>query len=544
MRARSAVPLVVLLGALLCLQPPPLRAAATATPQLELGYGLSTLSAISSGVPVYTYGDSMWVMMTSQGSYSVQLVNPGGAVVVGATLEPDAPLLLHVFASDDLPGTWTLSVQGSGPLQGSQDVPVLLSEVPPVQFNMTGGTISSSGVYTMDFGTVNAPDAYDFSACAFGVSLPQTVLVPIPSSLGHGSMEVELNNGTIIEGPEPLVSTITTPFDFWVELYQNYSYTIGGTSTLVSKQVQVAASSAIPISSQTTSAKVAIMSMTAFRPGLFSLRVFFDTSQFFFATQASVLLTENGEWTPFQGCGNTSVPATNVFTVSSTLGDNTSLWPSQVFLTYQENGVEGFSVSSLVFKPAAVELLAAPWDATFNDSELSILPSSSVLSYAFVDNILFVAASHYPVDVNFTLLNYQAPQQVVVPIPYTLVKAPIGSDELVVTTSVAGDGAAALTNLTVSEAGEGVAQGLTNSSGIAVFYLPAGNYSVTGDYENSTETARFLASANQLSQLALTFPAPPSLLSSILLATGVVGIAATIAIWIAFYRGRRASLKY
>ncbi len=541
MRAKPIFPLLLLLGTLLCL-PAHASSAATYSPQLELGYSPGTLTSTSSGVPVYTIGDSMWAATGSQDPYTYQLYMPNGDMVAQGVIEPRTVILLHMFASGDDPGTWTLEVDVEGSVAGTQAIPILFVQDTPVSFNMTGDSISSSGIFSMNFTAVNAPSAQDFSSCVFGSSPPGTVSVPIPISLGKGNILVTMNGtDSIAIAPQPVVGQVTSPFDFWVELYQNYSYTEGGVSTMVFRDVQAAASTAVPLSSGVSSTNAPFTPAVALRPGLFSLRIFFDSSNGLFTDEAPVLVTEGGDsWISLQGCEATSQPASNVITVKSTLTDDPSLWPSEAFLMYQEDGVEGYSAAPLSAEVSAVDVTAAPWGATFNDSELSVVPGPGIQSSASVDGTFFFAASHYPVEVGVSLLTGEYPVQVTIPVPYSLMTIPINSSNLVVTATVGKQGADAPgTNLLVSADGTVIAKGATNSAGKATFFLPVGNYSVTGDYKNVTEDAVALTTSGQVSAITLTFPGPPSIYGTFLLASAAIGIVATLFIWTNVYRGRR-----
>lgn len=545
MRARCTVPLVLIFGALLWLQPATAGSAIATPPQVDLGYSPTTLTPASSGVPVYTYGDSMWVMPSSQNSYSIQLFSPDGIIIAAGETSPGAPILLHTFASADVPGVWTLSLRVAGS-SAIQQVSVLLSQVPPIQLDMTGSSISSSGVLTMNYTVASVTTAHDLSACAFGSPLPGIVSAPIPSSLGSGSVLLTLNGSNVVIAPNPHASTVTNPFDLWVELYQNYSYTeAGGVSIMVERDVQVAASAAVPLSSGTSSTTAPFAPTTSPRPGMFDLRIFFDSSHGFYADQAPVLITNASTgWISLQGCGSTHQPSADVFTISSKLTQNTSLWPTQVFLTYQEDGVGGYSQTYVQVLPSAVTVVAAPWGTSFNDTELTIAPGPGVQSSASVNGTFFLVASHYPIEVGISLTSGGPTQQVAVRLPYYYTKAEVNASKLVVAARVGAQGPAAPgTNITIASSEGVLAKGDTNSTGLAVFYVPGGRYNVTGEYANATELISAVSAVpREATQLTLTFPGHSDPFATILLISGAIGVAASIFTWVAVYRSRRGDL--
>ncbi|MDA4136942.1 MAG: hypothetical protein OK449_08135 [Thaumarchaeota archaeon] len=533
---RGKLILLLLVGAFLCAQPL-YTAAAQPSPlsAIELGYSPGSLAPTASGVPVYTAGDALWVMSDSQSPYVIALSNPNGTMVASAPVEPRAPIVLYTFSGSDGRGTWTLAEILLQTGQTVASIPLLVVGHTQVPLNMTEYQLSGAGQLSMNFTTVSS-DAYDLLACAVGSATPGTVSIPLPASLGTGDMQVALNGSNVDIVAK---AQLNTPFNFWVELHQDYSYTSGATSTVISRDMEVASSTAVPISSSNATSSP-ITTLLHMRPGRFTLRAFFDSSGGLAAAEAPVLIPSNSTgWISLADCSASSSLPSSSFTLSSTLGSSTQTWPRQVYLMYLEQGVEMYSASQLQVGPAAVDVIAAPWGSHFTDSELAFQLGSDVKESASAGGLIFLTATQYPLTIGLSLLSGET-QAVLIPSAYSYVTLQVNSSKVVVTTVVAG--AATLgTNLTVSSGNNTISQARSGFGGTAVFYLPQGSYDIGGTFDNVTRTAGVLTVLNNVSAVTLSFPGPGGqglTYAYVLIGTGAVGLIASALVWAKVYRGR------
>ena len=504
MRGRLVL-LLLLVGAFLCVQPLQMASAqvvvtTSLAPPVELGYSPGSLNTIANGVPVYTTGDSLWVMSTSSTPFILQLSNPNGSVLASGVINPQAPIDLYTFPPSAVSGTWALTEVVLQTAEASGSIPLLVVDANSVALSMTGYALSSDGNLSMTFTTAPS-NAYDFLACSVGGQPPDTLSIPLPGALGTGNMQVTMNGSSVEITAKGAVSS---PFSFWVELHQDYSYTDGSSSTVVSRDMEVASSTAIPISPGSNATSSPITAAVNMRPGLFTLRAFFDSSSGLSAATASVLIPGNSStWIPLSSCSASSKNPSPPFTLSSRLGSSTQTWPTQVYLTYLEDGVEMYSVTTVRVQPAALAVVASKWDAPLTDSELTFHPGPGVQQSATADGTIYLTATQYPLTIGVSILKGEV-QSVVIPSPYSYVTLELNASRLVVDTLVAGDatpGAAVVIstgNTTISLAKSGF-------GGVAEFYLPPGSYNITGTFDNMTRTAGVLAQENGSSVVTLNF---------------------------------------
>jgi hypothetical protein len=530
--------LLLLVGAFMCAQPLHLTAAQPpSAPTLELGYSPGSLSPTTTGVPVYAAGDALWVVSESQVSFVLELSNPSGAIVASAEIGPQAPIMLYRFSASVGSGTWTLAEVLLQTSETLGSLPLLVVGSALVSINMTEYSLSSAGQLSMNF-TAASSSAYDFLACAVGSAAPGTVSIPLPPSLGTGDMQVTMNGSNVQIVPS---GQVTTQFSFWVELHQDYSYADGGSSTVVSRDMEVASSTAVPISgSNATSSPV--MTSVHMRPGRFTLRAFFDSASGLSSAEASVFIPSNSSsWIPIAGCSSSSRLQSSPFTLSSTLGTSTQAWPQEVYLMYLEEGVEMYSATPVHVYPAAIDVIAAPWGASFTDSELAFQPGPDVQQSASAGGLIYLTATEYPLTVGVSLLHGET-QAIEIPSAYSYVTLQVNSSKVVVDTVVAG-AATAGANITVSAGNVTIGQARSGFGGAAAFYLPQGSYDVSGTFDNVTRTAGVLAVANDPSVVTLNFPGAGDqglIYVYFLIGTGVAGLVASVLVWAKVYRGRVA----
>lgn len=525
-----------------------------AIPSLSMGFGPGLLTPTSQGVPVYTAGDQLWVSSDSQEPLAVALAGPSGATVSSAILLPRDPAIVHSFSGSDQTGVWSLTVGPAPSANQSQSVQpqtvrFLVVQALPDPATLGAYSLSPEGLLAMNF-TLPTTVQYDIKACAAGAPRPTEASVPIPSALGSG--QVLLGDG----GASLSITTegqVSAPFEFWVELDQNYSYLQGlSPPSVVSRSIEVASTSATALgadqgSTTTTTTTTAAMTNASLsedaqlRAGRLELRAFFDSSAGISVEQTEVLSLGDGSWMPLQGCSASAPVTSQAFSLSAPLGGPTSGWPVTVYTMYEVYGVEMFSASDVGLKPAVLAVGASPWGAPLTDSLLSFSSPThgAELASSPGNGTLYLVSGRYPVDVvvstgSGTGLNVTIAQ------PFTETEVQANSSKLTVATYLDAGGQAAGASIVVLDArGQTVATAVSGGQSPAVFYLPPGNYTVRASLANSTQVEYDASQPGVSSTMTFRFATGSETDVAYLLETAAVGLVASVVAWIKVYRDRR-----
>jgi hypothetical protein len=155
---------------------------------LSFGYGPTSMSPLSDGIPVYSISDQIWVQSSTNQTISLNLISPGGAYVASATLAPYSVSLIYTFAPTDPEGTWSVSIASQ---QGSNSFP--LTVVNPSNHLLTG-YISYFSLQSANLNigfNFSRTNAYNVEGCfAPNSSQASSVRLSLPSGIGTGSMEL------------------------------------------------------------------------------------------------------------------------------------------------------------------------------------------------------------------------------------------------------------------------------------------------------------------------------------------------------------------
>ncbi|MDA4112536.1 MAG: carboxypeptidase-like regulatory domain-containing protein [Thaumarchaeota archaeon] len=501
---------------------------------LSMGFSPSTLSPVGQGVPVYTTGDQLWLM--SPISMAVNVATPGGTVVAGVNLSPMDPVLVYSFSSSDAAGSWSVTVLGSSETLPENTISFAFTQDDLAPASLTGYALSGSGQLQMNF-SVPAVAQYDIQACAVGVVPPETASIPIPGSVGTGALLLG-RNGSQLE-----ISTggqILAPFEFWVELHQNYSYSLGGPSTVASRDVRVAATGTITMASGETAANATFVDYAQVRDGRFTLRAFFDTPTGISVAEARVLAPDNDTWISLPGCSATARVGSTTFSLSASLAAEASTrWPTAVYTMYESEGVEMVSETSLGLMPAVLSVVATPWGTALTDSRLTFTPGPGVDEAASGGGALYLVATSYPVQVGISGLGGLSPQTVLIERPFSLTQVQVNSSKLSVSAYLDG---APVSGASITILGDGgtIAHAVSRAGSASVFYLPEGNYTVKAALGNATQVSALISQTGRASVLRFDFVTQSSQgYLYVLLATAALGAAASALVWIKVYRDRR-----
>ena len=538
MDARKTVA-VALLVTLALMQPVHVLGQAGSPLPVGLGFSQASIAPVSSGVPVYTVGDQLWFIAYAAGSVNVTLsplgAGSGQPVITFGSVPGNMSEDLFAFSSTDAAGAWTLTASSSTQRVSIQFF-LVNGGAPAV---LSGYDVGAGGLLAMNY-TLGSPSAYDVSACTAGSLSTATVYVPVPTSVGAGTLLLTLNGTAVSVYPQ----SSSNAFTFWVTLSQDYSYQVNGSLTVVSKSMEVAQTEPVQVIGDLTgSFSTALVDALPMRTGEFTLAANFEGANGVTVYDTTVLITGTGSWVWLQGCSNAPDPVSTTVTVTASLQLGPSVWPRYVYMLYQQLGVGLFSIASVTVQPSTVEMVASQWNQPLTDSQIEV---SGASQYAAGNGTVYVVGSGYPVQVS-VWTPQTSPQRVEITAPYSVTQVQVPADQIVVKTLSNG---APLSGAQVTlEDSEGIVATETTRNGAAVFYVPPGNYTVAGNSSGSVETSNLTvpsgSAAGRLLQVTLQFGAGKGgELTDLLLLALVVGIFVSGFVWAVVYsrsRGGRAS---
>ena len=534
MHIRTILVAILVSVAALYISPAYGQVATPSTPQLGMGFSAGTVLPVAQGIPIYTIGDQLWVMSYSQTPITVVLSAPGNVIIARKSLQPMTSSLFYSFSSEDVRGLWNLTVSAVSTFQsGVKSVRFLFIKGSVIPANMTSYSLGTNGALAMDF-TINANDSYDISSCLFGPSLQGAVSVPVPTSLGSGQLLLKRNGSQVLLTPE---AQIANPFTFWIELYHDYSYTVNGVSSLVSKSIEVAESTAVPVTTnESNSTNVTLQNDLHLRTGRFTLREFFESASGLSVHQNQVLIPDNSTWLSLDGCTSTSTSLGSSFSLSTSLQQPASDWPRGLYVMYKEEGVETFSETPLEIMPAVVKVSAFPWGENLTDSQIAVVPGPAIDRFVLDNATIYLMAKEYPAQLSVAFSGGEE-QSLQIDQPFSINDLNVNSSKLDVGTLLNGK---ALSGAAVSlRSGNATVARASARNGATTFYLPQGNYTVEAMFGNSTQVDSVVAQAGRESNVTFDFVATTNAPSSyLLIGTGIVGIAASLWVWIRVYRRR------
>lgn len=500
---------------------------------MGLGFSQGDITPVSQGVPVYAVGDQLWFEYYGQGPVNVNLDQPcsvGSSAANNCVVYPFSSLpdnvsqQLFVFSDASPTGVWALEViSGTG--------------VWSVEFNLVGGGaqvqlsgygVGNDGVFSMNY-TLGSSSAYDVSACTVGNQSVATAYVPVPATFGGGRLLLTLNGSSVSAIPQQSGGQFTV----WLSLSQEFSYQVDN-ETVVSRDIQVAQTDPVLVSGGLTGAfSTALQDEVPLRTGLSTLSVSFEGAQGTSVQDTTVLITGTGSWVWLQGCSSAADRLSTTVIVSASLQNGPSVWPREVYVLYQELGVNLFSVAPVTLQPSTVVLTASQWDHKLTDSQVEV---SGTAEYSSGNGTAYLLGAQYPLQVSVSTPQ-TSPQQVEVPEPYTSTSISIPADQILVRTL---SGSTPLSGVVVSMTdSQGVVFVENSTLGTAVFYVPPGNFTVSGTSEGNLQSSNLDTNGvvGQSFQTTLQFAAAGGdWLTLLLLALLGVGAVASVGVWVAVYR--------
>lgn len=541
-RARTAA-LVALLLVALPLQSGLVAASGAPAPPaslpvpFSLGFGPSSLSPVSQGVPIYTVGDTAWA--SSGFGSSVQLsmtsakADPSAQPrsVTSQSIGPQVITPLHTFTSSDVDGVWNVTLASP---TGTYVIPVhfvnpaahVLS-LGPLQYALVGGNLSI-------FARAELGASYDQEVCAGGDLAGAKVVMSLPADM-HDTGSVTLIPGT----PFYLVTSgqVNETVSFWFELYHPYGLAVGSANSVVVSNLMTAASQPITLASSSTSTTALTWSMPL-REGRYGLRAYFQNSTSLEVVQSSVLIVNDSSWVSLSGsCRPLAIQPQGV-SYSASLTGGVNSWPRTLYLMYRTFGVESVATYQLSANLSSVSFVASPWNQPLQDFRVNDPPAPGIAQTSQEGSTLFVLASRYPVKLAYTLDigggRDLAVGSVTINSSYRAQVSALTTAQL--TVHIHSDqGALTVVDVT-GPGGVNITADLAGNSPSSSLFLPGGLYTVTASQGDSSQSAQVSLTDGQATSIDLNLSAFPTL-EVILAVTAIVAAVANVAIWVLRPRG-------
>jgi len=198
-----------------------------------------------------------------------------------------------------------------------------------------------------------------------------------------------------------------------------------------------------------------------------------------------------------------------------------------------------FSVETIPYAPAAINVLASPWNEVFTNASMVVFASGGapVQSWSVVGNTIYFASLLYPIGVWFSLSGTAV--TCTISQPFSVNNVTVESAKIVVATEAGGKPVSSA-SVTLSENGSSIADA-SSVDGEATFYVLPGNYTITGSYEGSMSNGTVNARDGVQSDITVDFAARGQqamnqLFSYLLVFTALVGAAISVVVWVRAYR--------
>ena len=513
---------------------------------LELGYGPDSLIPVSSGIPVFSYNDQMWIMsnygVTLQAELGYENNYSTFVNVIGETIISGSISLFFTF-QEIAERNWTLILTGQNV---SLSIPITYvdpSSIPAPSGNSYA--YFSSGQLALNF-SYSQLNSYNAQTCISGQNIPSSASVVIPSNFGSGKVAITpYNNSDTVQ----LAASqgLSKPVIFWFELYHTYSYAQLNSTGLISTQIETSKSSPILISNSLTT-NITVQNDVSLRQGRYVLRAFFDDNGNISVYETSILMLGAGfPWLWLGGCYPVSQDSPTSFSSQTSISEVPSSRPQNLYLMYDNQGVEFYKAFVIDVPIAKVAFTTLPYNAAFSNIGVSLMNNQEITSYEFVNGTMYLICSRFPVNVgfNFTFAGqtFATSQATIGNGTVTSINIPLSE----ITVKITNNGETVSSAEAILERGNStLLTAATNQQGVATFYVPAGNYNVSATYSGVSASNNVTTIVFQNSNVSIPFfvsqvnQRPPDYLTPlvIILVIGIVGN-----LWVWTWRVRR-SRKY
>jgi hypothetical protein len=555
-RALAVVSLFALLLATLPIQSGVVaRAAGAAAPPssspfssvaLSFGFGPTSLSPVSNGIPVYTVGDTIWVESEYNSSIPLSLTTAKPAdlrlapqVLAVKLLEKGVVTPVYTFASGDADGVWNATIGG---LRGAVVIPVHF--VNPVAHPISLGTLA----YALQGGNMSISsqaklgDSYDQEVCAGGSAVGAGIILGLPAAMhDQGTL-------TIAPGNPLRISTsgqINESFSFWFQLLHPYSLESPSANSLVVSNLMTAESQPVTFVSPGSVNGTLTLNMPL-REGRYELRAFFQNSTSLEVVRDRIIVTSDGARTLWvslsDACPPQPISSQNLsYPASLTTGQEN--WPRSLYVMYRAFGVEAVASYPLKANLSSVEFVASPWGSALKDVKVNVAPAVGVLQTSQEGGSLFVLTSQYPVQFYYSLdiSGGQNLAQGTVTLEGSYTDQTTNLRLAKLTVHVLSDQTSPTALSVTGPQGVSITSGLVGGNQSSSFLLPTGSYTVAATQGGNSQSAQVALTDGVATAVTLNFSAFLTL-EVILIATAIMAAIANLSILILRSRSLRSRL--
>jgi hypothetical protein len=534
-------------------------------PFLQMGYGPNSLSFVTDDVPIYTLGDQMWLMSNYSQAQTLQifLIVPSsgtsGTVLAQGSIDKDAATLFYTFGDSSLPtGVLTLTAMDGNNQIFSTNVSFVNPLTSLVNSLVTEYSVAAGRLdISFNFSLANR---FNVQECLSNQSSTPAseAIVKVPRSAGIGIIGLSLgsNSGT---ADIDLSQVIGGAFDFYFQLFTNYSYSIVGSPGIFTKQLTAAHTDPLFVQGRRApqfSLNVPLIEDTALRSGRYTLRAYFDNGSGIEGVSTRIVIPQISptQWVWLGACQAQSISSTPFVASADLTATPPSGWPRYLYLMYQAGigGMDIFKNVSLDLQISEINFQAFPWNVSLPSyigvSLSSNSPSAPSIEDVDVSNgVAYVISTQFPANASFdmsfggdkfetvqaTLLSSYASAVANVKLSGISVQVSSGS-------SIVQGAKVTVSNNAMSNASATL---FTNNLGLAQFYVPPGTYSVRASNLGNVSSGSLFVSPEANPSYSVNFPVaspPPSETSLLIVAAVVTSIGVAGNIWVWIIRRRRA----
>ncbi len=497
---------------------------------IELGFSPSTLSSVQEGIPVFSPGDSLWLLSTSNQIISARLASPTGSSFATIAISATTVSEIYTFSASSSEGNWDLDLSFRNSSVLSIPIPFVNPSNHPVAASLSNYSIEA-GQLNLGITISEVSSAFDFEDCLASPDINSTMALQIPGSMGDGEI---LLSGNLHSAKLSISGETYQSFSFWYDLEYSYAFAGNVTGELVSRDI-AAISSSTAVFSTSTTATVSLTNNTTPRLGRYEVEGFFDSGTSLQVEKTSALLLANGNWLWIGGCGPAEISSLS-FSLNASLTQGPRSWPTNLYLMYSVEGVDSYSSLPLNLSPARVDFLSTMGNETLPYLGFNVGPNPAVLASGGYDGSLYLIGKSFPLTIGVTPTfgNESLGSQTVTinsAFSAALVQIPVGTFSATVTNN-----SAPISGATVSAQNSfgGNASASTDSAGVATLYLPQGSYIVSAASGTSSLSEDANVSIGSLTVLHFSFTttAQVNYVEDLLVSLLVVGIAINAWLWL------------
>ncbi len=524
---------------------------------IELGYDTTTLVPVNVSLPTYTVGDQMWMLSEFNISVNAILLTPEGTIVTNETVEPNAATLVFSFTAPyEYDGNWSLKVSNS--IVQNFSIPIVF--VAPGNHAMQAVMSSynfQQGQLALGFSLSSSPGSYGIQGCLLPTGSPNAIIVNVPDSAGSEISVQNQGNGSVsisagVPG-ETYSSNSSLVFEFWLELYYQYSYqTFSPTSSFFSTYQEVALTNPVLISPLNENAHPALIILAGMRSGTYELRTFFESGGNLSVEQTTILV--QGPFLPWTWLGGCTMSSLNgpTFLATTTLSNSSKEWPTTLFLSYHVNGISFYLLQPLSIQIAGFTLFVSALQQL--PTNIGIEVNVSKGASEVIGESVFIASPDNSIQVNYSLSFGGKAFQRSAPTYYTayttFVKQYVDLGKMTVNVTHDGRGYRNATVTLMNNALDGNVTLLSGSQGNATFFGPSGSYTLIVSVNGSTISRSVSLKGGQSSTEQISIDPSsggtllsPSELDTVILASVVGGLGILANLWVWAFRSRRVMRK-